>query len=44
MAVLAAAFDGGVPLLPTYTQVFMRAAGDFIVPFFPLFLLGAVLP
>ena len=42
MALLAAAFDGGVPLLATYTQVFMRAAGDFIVPFFPLFLLGAV--
>ncbi|WP_333672627.1 GntP family permease [Elioraea tepidiphila] len=42
MAVLAAGFDGGVPLLATYTQVFMRATGDFIVPFFPLFLLGAV--
>jgi H+/gluconate symporter-like permease len=42
MALLAAAFDDGVPLLATYTQVFMRAAGDFIVPFFPLFLLGAV--
>jgi H+/gluconate symporter-like permease len=42
MALLAAGFDGGVPLLATYTQVFMRAAGDFIVPFFPLFLLGAV--
>ncbi|WP_439577958.1 GntP family permease [Elioraea sp.] len=42
MALFAAAFDGGVPLLATYTQVFMRAAGDFIVPFFPLFLLGAV--
>lgn len=41
-ALLAAALDGGVPLLATYTQVFMRAAGDFIVPFFPLFLLGAV--
>jgi H+/gluconate symporter-like permease len=42
MAILAAAFDGGVPLLATYTQVFMRATGDFIVVFFPLFLLGAV--
>lgn len=42
MAILAAMFDGGVPLLATYTQVFMRATGDFIVQFFPLFLLGAV--
>ncbi len=42
MAVLAAAFDGGMPLLATYTQIFMRAAADFIAQFFPLFLLGAV--
>lgn len=42
MAVLAAAFDGGMPLLATYTQIFMRAAANFIAQFFPLFLLGAV--
>ncbi|MCC5858084.1 MAG: GntP family permease [Ectothiorhodospiraceae bacterium] len=30
------------PLLASYTQVFMRAAGDFIVLYFPLFLLGAI--
>ena len=42
MAVLAAVFDGEMPLLAAYTQVFMRAAGGFIVQFFPLFLLGAV--
>ncbi len=42
MAVLATAFDGGMPLLATYTQIFMRAAANFIAHFFPLFLLGAV--
>lgn len=42
MATLAAVFDGGMPLLATYTQIFMRSAGDFIARFFPLFLLGAV--
>jgi H+/gluconate symporter-like permease len=42
MAVLAAAFDGDMPLLASYMQVFMRAAGTFIVQFFPLFLFGAV--
>ncbi len=42
MALLAAAFAAGVPLLATYTQVFMTAAGGFVVSFFPLFLLGAV--
>ena len=30
------------PLLASYTQVFMVAAGDFIVRYFPLFLLGAI--
>lgn len=39
VAVLAA--DGG-PLLASYTQVFMRATGGFIIQYFPLFLLGAV--
>lgn len=42
MAVLATAFAIGTPLIATYTQIFMPAAGDFIVRFFPLFLLGAV--
>ena len=30
------------PLLASYTQVFMGAAGNFIVKYFPLFLLGAI--
>jgi len=29
-------------LLAGYTQVFMQAAGGFVVAFFPLFLLGAL--
>ena len=43
MAILAAALGGGLPLLGAYTQIFMSNMGDFIVAFFPLFLLGAVL-
>ena len=42
MAVLAAALGGGLPLLGSYTQIFMSNMGDFIIAFFPLFLLGAV--
>lgn len=29
-------------LLPTYTQVFMKAMGGYLIQFFPLFLLGAL--
>lgn len=42
MALLAAAFAAGTPLLATYTQLFMSSAGGFIVQYFPLFLLGAI--
>lgn len=42
MALLAVLFAAGVPLMASYTQVFMPAAGGFIVQFFPLFLLGAI--
>ena len=42
MALIAALFAVGTPLLATYTQVFMTSAGSFIVQFFPLFLLGAI--
>jgi H+/gluconate symporter-like permease len=41
-ALLAVVVTGGLPLLASYTQVFMPAAGQFVVSFFPLFLLGAV--
>lgn len=42
LAALVALVSVGTPLLASYTQVFMGAAGDFIVRYFPLFLLGAV--
>jgi len=41
LAVLAA-LASGAPGMAGYTQIFMQAAGGFVVPFFPLFLLGAV--
>ena len=42
MALIAALFATGTPLLASYTQVFMGSAGNFITQFFPLFLLGAI--
>jgi H+/gluconate symporter-like permease len=42
MAILAVAASEGGPVLGSYTQVFMVAAGGFIIQYFPLFLLGAV--
>ncbi|MDM7480543.1 MAG: GntP family permease [Halomonas sp.] len=33
--------DGGL-LLPIYTDTFMRALGNYVIQFFPLFLLGAL--
>jgi H+/gluconate symporter-like permease len=39
LAVIAT-MDG--PILGTYTQIFMASAGDFIIQFFPVFLLGAI--
>ena len=37
-----AALASDMPVLAGYTQVFMTAAGDFVIRFFPLFLLGAL--
>jgi H+/gluconate symporter-like permease len=42
LAVAAVAASGQGTLLGSYTQVFMRACGEFIVSYFPLFLLGAI--
>jgi hypothetical protein len=42
MALLAVLFSPDAPLLASYTQVFMKALGGFVVLYFPLFLLGAV--
>ncbi|RLK46803.1 H+/gluconate symporter-like permease [Alkalispirillum mobile] len=42
MASLAVIISGEAPLLASYTQVFMQALGDFVIQFFPIFLLGAI--
>ena len=42
MALLAAGLTGGLPILAAYTQVFMTNTGQFIISFFPLFMLGAI--
>jgi len=42
LALLVTLVSVETPLLASYTQVFMGAAGDFIVRYFPLFLLGAI--
>ncbi len=42
MALLAVVLTGGLPVLAALTQIFMPNTGDFIIAFFPLFLLGAV--
>lgn len=41
-ALLAVLISGDAPILATYTQVFMRAVGGFIIQYFPVFLLGAL--
>ncbi|MGR4068589.1 GntP family permease [Halomonas sp. LR3S48] len=42
LAALVALASVDAPLLASYTQVFMGSAGNFIVSYFPLFLLGAI--
>ncbi|WP_338088392.1 GntP family permease [Nitrincola alkalilacustris] len=42
MALLATIFAAGTPLMASYTQLFMGSAGNFIIQYFPLFLLGAI--
>lgn len=41
-ALLAVLFDGDLPILASYTQIFMSSFGQFVRDFFPLFLLGAI--
>jgi H+/gluconate symporter-like permease len=41
-ALLALVLTDGLPILAAYTQIFMTNTGQFIIAFFPLFLLGAV--
>jgi H+/gluconate symporter-like permease len=42
MALVAVLFAAEAPILGTYTQVFMKETGNFIILYFPLFLLGAI--
>jgi len=42
LAMLAVLASFERPLLASYTQIFMVATGDFIVHYFPVFLLGAI--
>jgi H+/gluconate symporter-like permease len=42
LALLAVLLSPDAPLLASYTQVFMKALGGFVMAFFPLFLLGAL--
>lgn len=42
LAMLAVLASLERPLLASYTQIFMVSAGDFIVQYFPVFLLGAI--
>lgn len=42
MALLAIFIAGEGPLLATYTQIFMKSLGNYLIIFFPLFLLGAI--
>ncbi len=42
LAMVAVLFSGEVPLLASYTQIFMPALGGFLAKYFPLFLLGAL--
>lgn len=41
-ALVAVLFSPEAPLFASYTQVFMKALGGFVIAFFPLFLLGAI--
>ncbi|RCW86680.1 GntP family permease [Paracoccus lutimaris] len=42
LALFAVSMSGGLPVLATYTQVFMKSLGGYVITYFPLFLLGAI--
>ncbi|OSP55438.1 GntP family permease [Pseudoruegeria sp. SK021] len=42
LALFAVLMSGDLPVLATYTQVFMTALGGYVILYFPLFLLGAI--
>jgi H+/gluconate symporter-like permease len=41
-ALMAVSVEGELPLMATYTQIFMDSLGKFIIRYFPLFMLGAI--
>ncbi len=42
LATMAVLFAGDIPVLASYTQIFMSSLGKYIAQFFPLFMLGAI--
>ena len=42
LATVAVVLTMDLPILGAYTQIFMASAGNFIIQFFPVFLLGAI--
>lgn len=42
LALVAAAFEPTAHLIPTYTEVFMKGLGNFVIAYFPIFLLGSL--
>lgn len=42
LSLLAVILSGNIPVLATYTQVFMEALGNYLITYFPLFMLGAI--
>ena len=42
LSLLAVLMSGGLPVLATYTQVFMGALAGFLNIYFPIFMLGAI--
>lgn len=42
LAALAVGLSGELPLLASYTQIFMMSLGNFTVSYFPIFLLGSL--
>jgi H+/gluconate symporter-like permease len=41
-ALFACLFHPGTPLLATYTQIFMPALANYLLQYFPIFILGAI--
>ncbi|MCX7951430.1 MAG: GntP family permease [Clostridiales bacterium] len=42
LALFAALFTGGTPLMATYTEVFMKNLANYVKMYFPVFMLGAL--